>query len=264
MSKTNATGIHPFELLDHFGVDSYRYYFMREIQFGAGRQLLVGVDGRAPQRRPRERARQPREPGPGDARAPTSTARSPRPRIEGAEADLPTVIEDAVRALRRAHGRSSSRRRWPPAVWEIVDAGEPVPGREGAVEDRKDEARREELAGILYASAETLRILAVLISPIMPARRGASCGSSSASTSRSRPSASREAADGAAWPPGPRPRRARRCSRGSTPSEGSRTRFTCDSLLDSSVAPEPSEGQASHVKPPVSTPGRGTAIVAPG
>ena len=34
MSKTNATGIHPFELLDQFGVDSYRYYFMREIRFG--------------------------------------------------------------------------------------------------------------------------------------------------------------------------------------------------------------------------------------
>ena len=34
MSKTNPTGIHPFELLDVFGVDSYRYYFMREIQFG--------------------------------------------------------------------------------------------------------------------------------------------------------------------------------------------------------------------------------------
>src|SRR5205823_5309480 len=34
MSKTNATGVHPFELIDHFGVDAYRYYFMREIQFG--------------------------------------------------------------------------------------------------------------------------------------------------------------------------------------------------------------------------------------
>ena len=34
MSKTNATGIHPFELLDHFGVDAYRYYFLREIRFG--------------------------------------------------------------------------------------------------------------------------------------------------------------------------------------------------------------------------------------
>ena len=34
MSKTNATGIHPFELIDRFGVDSYRWYFLREIQFG--------------------------------------------------------------------------------------------------------------------------------------------------------------------------------------------------------------------------------------
>ncbi|MDH5313237.1 MAG: class I tRNA ligase family protein, partial [Actinomycetota bacterium] len=34
MSKTKLTGIHPFELIDHFGVDSYRYYFMREISFG--------------------------------------------------------------------------------------------------------------------------------------------------------------------------------------------------------------------------------------
>src|SRR3990170_252738 len=34
MSKTRLTGIHPFELVDHFGVDAYRYYFLREIQFG--------------------------------------------------------------------------------------------------------------------------------------------------------------------------------------------------------------------------------------
>ena len=34
MSKTKLTGMHPFELIDQFGVDSYRYYFMREIAFG--------------------------------------------------------------------------------------------------------------------------------------------------------------------------------------------------------------------------------------
>jgi methionyl-tRNA synthetase len=34
MSKTKLTGIHPFELIDHFGIDAYRYYFMREVQFG--------------------------------------------------------------------------------------------------------------------------------------------------------------------------------------------------------------------------------------
>ena len=34
MSKTNLTGIHPFELIDQFGVDSYRWFFMREMQYG--------------------------------------------------------------------------------------------------------------------------------------------------------------------------------------------------------------------------------------
>ena len=34
MLEDESTGIHRFELLDVFGVDSYRYYFMREIQFG--------------------------------------------------------------------------------------------------------------------------------------------------------------------------------------------------------------------------------------
>ena len=34
MGKSNATGIRPAELVDHFGVDCYRYYFLREISFG--------------------------------------------------------------------------------------------------------------------------------------------------------------------------------------------------------------------------------------
>ena len=34
MGKSNATGIQPAELVDHFGIDCYRYYFLREISFG--------------------------------------------------------------------------------------------------------------------------------------------------------------------------------------------------------------------------------------
>src|SRR5688572_12549870 len=34
MSKSNATQIHPKELIDQFGLDCYRYYFMREFSFG--------------------------------------------------------------------------------------------------------------------------------------------------------------------------------------------------------------------------------------
>ena len=34
MGKSNATGIAPSTLVDHFGRDCYRYYFLREISFG--------------------------------------------------------------------------------------------------------------------------------------------------------------------------------------------------------------------------------------
>src|SRR6266568_62444 len=34
MSKSKLTGIHPYQLVDHFGVDAYRYYFLREVSFG--------------------------------------------------------------------------------------------------------------------------------------------------------------------------------------------------------------------------------------
>ena len=34
MGKSNATGIAPQQLVDHFGLDCYRYYFLRELSFG--------------------------------------------------------------------------------------------------------------------------------------------------------------------------------------------------------------------------------------
>ena len=41
MSKTKLTGIHPDQLLDTFGVDAYRYYFLREIAFGQFRHVSI-------------------------------------------------------------------------------------------------------------------------------------------------------------------------------------------------------------------------------
>ena len=34
MSKSKLTGIAPEQIIDHFGVDAFRYYFLRAIQFG--------------------------------------------------------------------------------------------------------------------------------------------------------------------------------------------------------------------------------------
>ena len=54
------------------------------------------------------------------------------------------------------------------AVWDIVDRANGYLVEKEPWKLAKDPERREELAGVLYASAELLRVLAVLIQPIMP------------------------------------------------------------------------------------------------
>jgi methionyl-tRNA synthetase len=166
MSKTNLTGIHPFELIDHFGVDSYRYFFIREIQFGQ--------DGNYSWESMVDRHNADLANGLGNlaSRILAMLASSfdgvvPEPAAEGVEDDLPAVTADVARRYDE-HMAELALTQALAAVWEIV-------GRvNGYLVERqpwslaKDELRRAELAGILYASAETLRILAILIVPIMP------------------------------------------------------------------------------------------------
>jgi methionyl-tRNA synthetase len=166
MSKTNATGIHPFELIYHFGVDSYRYYFMREIRFGE--------DGSFSWESMVDRHNADLANGLGNlaSRVLAMLATSfdgavPEPGVEGAEADLPEVVADAVRRFEE-HMLAVRLNEGVAAVWDIVAR------TNGYLVDKepwklaKDPARLAELAGVLYAAAETLRILAVLISPVMP------------------------------------------------------------------------------------------------
>ena len=54
------------------------------------------------------------------------------------------------------------------AVWEIVDAANKYLVEREPWALAKDETRRHELGEILYEAAETLRVLAILIEPIMP------------------------------------------------------------------------------------------------
>jgi methionyl-tRNA synthetase len=166
MSKTKLTGIHPFQLIDHFGVDAYRYYFMREIQFGqdgnfswesmldrynadlanglgnlASRVLaMLGsyFDGLVP-----------------DAPAPEEAS------------DLPALAEEVARRydgamleLGLATGLAT--------VWELVGRANQYLVEKQPWALAKDPANQDRLGSILYAAAETLRLLAVLISPIMP------------------------------------------------------------------------------------------------
>jgi methionyl-tRNA synthetase len=166
MSKTNATGIHPFELTEHFGVDSYRYFFLREIQFGQ--------DGSFSWESMVDRHNADLANGLGNlvSRILAMLGTSfdgvvPEPAAEGVEDDLPAVIADVVRRY-DDHMAELALTQALAVVWEIVGRANGYLVERQPWTLSKDEARRDELAGILYASAETLRILAVLIRPIMP------------------------------------------------------------------------------------------------
>jgi methionyl-tRNA synthetase len=165
MSKTNATGIHPFELLDVFGVDSYRYYFMREIRFGQ--------DGSFSYEAMVERHNADLANGLGNLTSRVLAMLGshfdgvvPEFSVAGAESDLPSVTAEAA-ARYQTHMQGVELSPALTATWEIV-----ARANHYLVEKEpwkiKDESRRNELASILYASAETLRILAVLVFPIMP------------------------------------------------------------------------------------------------
>lgn len=166
MSKTNLTGIHPFELVDHFGADSYRYYFMREIRFGE--------DGNFSWESMVDRHNADLANGLGNLASRVlamldsyAGGSVPEPGVEGAEGDLPAVCADAVRRLDE-HMLALRLHEALAAVWDIVDRANRYLVEREPWKIAKEPDRRAELSSILYAAAETLRILAIAISPIMP------------------------------------------------------------------------------------------------
>jgi methionyl-tRNA synthetase len=167
MSKTKLTGIHPFQLTDHFGVDSYRYYFMREISFGQ--------DGNFSWESMTERHNADLANGLGNLASRVLAMLGsyfdgvvPEPGVAGAEGDLPTVTADALRRYDE-HMRAVQLQPALVAVWDIVARANHYLVEKEPWKLAKDDAKRDELASVLYAAAETLRILAIAIGPIMPA-----------------------------------------------------------------------------------------------
>jgi methionyl-tRNA synthetase len=91
--------------------------------------------------------------------------------VPGMEGDLPALVKDVT-------GRYDSLMldvALTPAlaaVWELVGRANQYLVERAPWRLAKDPASRDELAGVLYAAAEILRILAVLLSPIMPGAAG--------------------------------------------------------------------------------------------
>lgn len=167
MSKSKATAIHPSQIVDTFGSDAYRYYFMKAIAFGSDgsfswehlhavytSELANGFGNLA-------------------SRVTAMVSKYfdgilPAPTVAG---DAEAGIADALKAAADTANDAIDRI----AIHEAVGAVEGfISAINGYVTEQepwkvaKDESAWDRLGTILYTAAEALRGVAVLHAPTMP------------------------------------------------------------------------------------------------
>ncbi|MCW4386398.1 methionine--tRNA ligase [Salinibacterium sp. SYSU T00001] len=167
MSKSKLTGIAPSDITDTFGADAFRYYFMSAINFGqdgsfswedlsaryqaelangfgnlASRVIAMinrYYDGSVP------------EPGP----------------YSDADRDIQRTLANAVITADAAMQRLAIHEAIA-AIWKVVDDLNGYITVQEPWVLAKNEETRERLGTVLYTTAEGLRALAVLLSPVIP------------------------------------------------------------------------------------------------
>jgi methionyl-tRNA synthetase len=167
MSKSKLTGIAPSQIIDHFGSDAFRYYFLRAIQFGSDGSFswedmsarytaeLANGMGNLASRAPAMVAKY------RDGVLPEATA------YGEAEAALQALLADTVATADAAMLRLDFAGGIG-AVKAFVDAVNLYVTEQAPWVLAKDEANAERLSTVLYTICESLRAIAVLHHAVMP------------------------------------------------------------------------------------------------
>jgi methionyl-tRNA synthetase len=163
MSKSKLTGIAPSDITGHFGVDAFRYYFMRAIPFGSDGSFswedmsarytseLANDFGNLASRLAAMVEKY---------CAGVLPAKAEDAELSAALAQTVRAADEAICALDFQGG-----------INVIMDFCKTVNGYVTVKEPwlvAKDPSRKTELDAILYNTAEALRALAILLHPIMP------------------------------------------------------------------------------------------------
>ena len=163
MSKSKLTGIAPKEITNHFGVDAFRYYFLRAIPFGSdGSFSWEDMSARYTSELANDFG--------------NLASRSAAMIEKYCEGVLPPVSHDAelAAALAQTVVRADAAMcalDFQGGIVAIMDFCKKVNGYVTVKEPwvlAKDSANRTELETVLYNTAESLRALAVLLHPVMP------------------------------------------------------------------------------------------------
>jgi len=164
MSKSKLTGIAPADITDHFGVDAFRYYFLRAIPFGSDGSFSWEDMS----------ARYTSELANDFGNLASRLAAMVEKYCGGV---LPAIAEDAdlSASLKKTVATADIAMQaldFQGGITAIMDFCKQVNGFVTIKEPwilAKDPANQKALEDVLYNTAESLRALAVLLHPIMPA-----------------------------------------------------------------------------------------------
>jgi len=167
MSKTKLTGIAPSTVVEHFGSDAFRYYFMRAISFGSDGSFswedmaarytseLANGFGNLASRVAAMVVRY------CDSALPAPGAPGPaEDLVRQAAARASTLADERMVALDFSAGIN--------AIWELVDVLNGYLTEQEPWKLAKNETDRARLETVMWTAAEGLRVLAVLLNPVMP------------------------------------------------------------------------------------------------
>jgi methionyl-tRNA synthetase len=171
MSKSVGNVVEAFELTDKYGHDAFRYFLLREMNFGLdasfSEEALVG----------RLNADLANDLGNLASRATTMIVnfgggRAPQPGALAAEDDVVrAALEQAARDVGQAMEEFAFQRALA-AIWEFLGVVNRYVDATAPWALAKDPAKRGRLDTVLYALAESLRAIGILIDPFLPEAAG--------------------------------------------------------------------------------------------
>lgn len=167
MSKSLGNVVRPADLVNRYGVDTVRYFLLREMSFGLDSSF--GTEGLVA----RQNSDLANDLGNLFSRslamlAKFSDSMVPEPgQSEAADQELAAAAEKMVSEY-TAKMNDFAFNRALQAVWEVISLANKYIVANAPWELAKDPGRADRLATVLFHLVETLRLIALLVEPIMP------------------------------------------------------------------------------------------------
>jgi len=161
MSKSVGNVVDPLALSDQFGVDPVRYFLMREVPFGS--------DGNFSMDSFKKKYNSDLANDLGNLLHRTLNMiekyfEGQVPRVKGQEdtliKDTPQKVDEAMKELAFSEALA--------AIWALIGRANKYIEEQAPWKLAKDETKKEELATVMYNLAETLKTVAILVTPFMP------------------------------------------------------------------------------------------------